>query len=989
LFRSVNGGNSFVKVLGTGTSAANGNNSFDIEITAWGTLYASMGSALTSNSGTIHKSFDMGTTWGTPISITGVTNKCRMELALAPNDSTTIYALVENAQTIVGIIKSTNSGASFAKTVGYPVDSDTGIPSTDFSRGQAWYDLSICVNPKNTQEVYVGGIDIFRTINGGTTWQQIAHWYAGFSLQYIHADQHIAIYHPTDTNIAYFGNDGGVFRTANAGAAMPTIADKGTNYNTIQFYGCDIHPTAGVNHFLAGAQDNDSHRYTAAGINATTQVTGGDGALCHIDQNQPQFQFTSYVYNNYYRSTDGGSSFASAVSNNTGRFINPTDYDDSLNILYGATSAGSYLRWSNPQTGNTTANSQVTAFNSGTVSAVKVSPNIRGRVYFGTTSGRVTDVDSAHTAATTKAGVSLGIPSSGNVSCIEVEKGNENHLLVSYSNYGVTNIWESTNGGTTWTNIEGNLPDMPVRWVIFNPNNPNQALVATELGVWSTDFINGSSTNWQPSNAGLANVRCDMIKVRDSDKMMIVATHGRGLYSSDAFSLPTASFNVSSTIAYEDVPVLLTNGSTLATSNFWNFGDGTNSSATNPTKTYVSAGNYTITLVINGGASIATRNITVLPARGVPYTLSNGGNFEVNTSDFLPVSSGGTPFERGNSSVTGKNGVISGSNAWVTELTATNYTNNTTSYLYTPSFNCTAAGTYKVRFYSKNIFELTYDGYLLEYTTNGGVTWTPLSTVTSTNWYDYANTSTGRPFTQNQAYFNATNSAYALKSFSTTVFQGNGSVAFRFVFLSNATTTAAGLAIDDFELLGPANNPLPLSLLTFEGKRTAKNNVTLNWITAAEENVSGFSIERKFNWEENFETIHFTKSNGKSGQQSNYAFDDLNEYRYNSYYRLKILDNDGSYKYSKIITVSGYEKPTSSFIETIYPLAGIEKQFVVKSLVNESLQLDMLNSAGQKVKSVQLLGTNIVDCSDLPTGVYYARFTNLIGEKQVVKILVR
>jgi hypothetical protein len=101
------------------------------------------------------------------------------------------------------------------------------------------------------------------------------------------------------------------------------------------------------------------------------------------------------------------------------------------------------------------------------------------------------------------------------------------------------------------------------------------------------------------------------------------------------------------------------------------------------------------------------------------------------------------------------------------------------------------------------------------------------------------------------------------------------------------------------------------------------------------------------------------------------------------------LDNDGSYKYSKIITVSGYEKPTSSFIETIYPLAGIEKQFVVKSLVNESLQLDMLNSAGQKVKSVQLLGTNIVDCSDLPTGVYYARFTNLIGEKQVVKILVR
>ncbi|MES2559886.1 MAG: PKD domain-containing protein [Bacteroidota bacterium] len=990
LYRSVNAGTSFTKVLGSGISSAGGNLSFDIEMTEWGTLYASMSSG-SSNSGTIHKSYTKGATWTSPLTITGI-NKNEIELALAPGDSTVIYGLVEDAQTITGIIKSTNSGVSFAKTTGYPVDADSGIPSTDFSRGQAWYDLSICVNPKNTQEVYVGGVDIFRTINGGTTWQQVAHWYAGFSLQYAHADQHLAMYHPTDTNIAYFGNDGGIYRTSNAGASMPTLVDKGANYNTIQFYGCDIHPTAGNNYFLAGAQDNGSHQFTTAGINATSEVTGGDGALCHIDQDQPQYQFTSYVYNNYYRSTNSGGSFNSAVSNSTGRFINPTDYDDSLNILYGATSAGSFLRWSNPQTGSTTSTIAVTAFNGGTVSHVKIAPNTPMRVYFGTTSGRVAYLDSCNTATGTKAGVSLGTPSAGNVSCIEIEKGNANHILLTYSNYGITSIWESVNGGTNWTSVEGNLPDMPVRWVVFNPNNGAQAMIATELGVWTTDLLNGASTDWQPSNTGLANVRCDMIKIRQSDKTAIVATHGRGLYSTDGFGIPaspTASFTMSLPVAYEASSMSFTNTSTMATTYFWNFGDGTNSALANPTKTYVNAGTYTVTLVINGGVSVMNKNITVLPAKGVPYAITDGGNFEVNTSHFAAVTTTGTGFERGNSAITGKSGVAGGSNAWVTGLTAATYADNSLSYLYTPCYNFTASGTYTIRFYAKNIFELSYDGYRVEYSTNGGTSWLPLATAVGTNWYDYANGSTGRPFPQNQAFFNATNSAYTLKSYATTALQGNSKVAFRFVFGSDANTSAAGLAIDNFEILGPVNIALPVSLLAFDGKRSSKSTVDLNWQTASEEGVSGFSIERKFDWHATFETVDFVNSKGAQGQKSEYTFTDANDYPYNTYYRIKMVDMDGTSEYTKVITVKGYEDPSSKFIESVYPLAGNDKRFVVKTTLTEPLQVEMMNNNGQLVKTTALQASTILDCSDFAAGIYYARFTSEAGHKQVVKIFVR
>ncbi|MBL0342429.1 MAG: hypothetical protein IPP71_16890 [Bacteroidetes bacterium] len=109
-----------------------------------------------------------------------------------------------------------------------------------------------------------------------------------------------------------------------------------------QFYACAMNPTAYSSQFIAGAQDNGSQQYNALGINSTIEVTGGDGCFTHIDQDQPQYQFTSYVYNNYYRSTNGGASFVGFTGNNTGSFVNPTDYDNLNNHLYACNGNGNY-----------------------------------------------------------------------------------------------------------------------------------------------------------------------------------------------------------------------------------------------------------------------------------------------------------------------------------------------------------------------------------------------------------------------------------------------------------------------------------------------------------------------------------------------------------------------------------------------------------------------------------------------------------------------
>ena len=635
LQRSTDGGQTFTQVLPNVPSQSYNYAVGDIEIDAsnriWvGTIRSANGSG-SRGGGTILYS-DNGTSWTT--SYTNNQGR-RVKLATAPSDSAYVYAIVEEAGEVGEMIKTTNWGSSWTN-ISEPSDADPGIPGSDFSRSQAWIHLALSVDPNDENTLLAGGIDLFRSDNGGQTWDQLSHWYGGFGFVEVHADQQIIAYRPGSSSEALFGNDGGVYRSTDLTANIPTFNNLNRGYNVTQFYSCAIHPNVGNSYFLGGTQDNGSHQFQSAGMNATTEVSGGDGAYCFIDQTNPQIQVTSYVYNSFWLSSDGGASFNNRIQNdNTGSFINPADYDDNLHILYSARTTNTINRIVNMD-----SSPSVTFFsaNIGSMAShLRVSPytTTSTTLFVGTTAGRVYKITDADGSSPNATNISTGLPA-GSVSCIEIGE-DEDELLVTYSNYGVNSVWYTNDGGTSWTSVEGNLPDMPVRWALFNPNDRTEAILATEVGVWSCDDINASSPIWISSTSGLANVRTSMLQMRSSDNEVIAATFGRGIFSSDGFkplTAPTSSFFASSNTICGNDTLSLSDQSTGSPSSWqWTFTpstvtfvNGTSANSANPEVIFNASGNYTVELEVTN--SLGTDNMSTNVFAGVftPPTISALGN---------------------------------------------------------------------------------------------------------------------------------------------------------------------------------------------------------------------------------------------------------------------------------------------------------------------------------------------------------------------------
>ncbi|WP_299666768.1 T9SS type A sorting domain-containing protein [uncultured Polaribacter sp.] len=560
LFRSTDGGTTW--------TVASIETVRDLELASDNTIWA--GNA----EGSIFSSSN-GTTWASSYT-SSLGALGRVELATAQSNASVIYALISSNNKLGEIVKTDDAGVTWT-TIGEPSDTgDSTVPNDDFTRGQAWYDLIIAIDPLDANKLYVGGINTFKSDDAGNSWIKTSSWASFYdsSVSFVHADIHNIIYRP-NKNELLVATDGGIFYSSdnsNTQTATGFVA-RNLNFNITQFYSGAIDPI-NENGFLGGAQDNGTNYFSEPNISSTFELLGGDGGFCFIDQTVTDgvdgIYYLASTQNNVtylYDFSKSPVSFVNLINNDeSGNFINASDYDDENNVFYSFDSPNIITRATlKPDNENQGSGDnflgkrdsiQSPLFLGADASHVRVSPYNQNQrqVFFGTTFGRILKFNSQDGTF-----IDTNSPSGvfGTVSCIEFG-ASEDEILLTYSNYGIPSVWYTNDGGTTWTDIEGNLPDIPVRWSLFNPLNRKEVILATEAGIWKTDDVTATTVVWEPAATGMGSVRVDMLQYRASDNLVLAATHGRGMFTSyftdntvsiDEVLINTKAFTVYPTIS--------------------------------------------------------------------------------------------------------------------------------------------------------------------------------------------------------------------------------------------------------------------------------------------------------------------------------------------------------------------------------------------------------------------------------------------------------
>ncbi|WP_284698684.1 PA domain-containing protein [Flavobacterium lacisediminis] len=576
IYKSTNGGTSWT--LLTMPTTANGNRHCpnDIEIGSDGRIWVSTTDSWTfgDGGGRVFGSADGGTTFTPKHTVTGNGGGARVEIEISNTNPNKIYVLSELSQadsanpTIEVKLEVTTDGFTTTPTVlALPVGNETRETTYGFTGAQAFYDLMIESDPTNDQIIYVGGIDLYRSANGGATtagWVAISNWTVN-----VHSDQHAMTFKPGAPNIAVFGNDGGVYYSGSLSTTGTAPTARNTGLNITQFYSVGVAPTNAVSglageYFAAGAQDNGTQYFAnaSAGVNASVESQGGDGAYTMFDQGADKYYISNYVYNENInlRPLPGSTVAAKTIdadnNSNNGAFIAPMILDSNLDFLYSdyTTSAGVYqirrygnLKGGGPASRTTFSNALLTS--SPTAFAVSPHTTTATVLLVGTRLGKLYRIPTANTytgtATTTGTWVDITGPSFvGSISDIEFGSSN-NEIFVTMHNYNVVSVWYTKDAGVTWTNKEGNFPDIPVKAIMRNPLKVDgsgfatEVIIGTELGVWYSSNFDSATPTWNQSYNGMSNVKVMDLDLRN-DNTVFAATYGRGIFSG-AFTATTLS----------------------------------------------------------------------------------------------------------------------------------------------------------------------------------------------------------------------------------------------------------------------------------------------------------------------------------------------------------------------------------------------------------------------------------------------------------------
>jgi photosystem II stability/assembly factor-like uncharacterized protein len=572
LYRSNDGGATWTQLVNG--AAVNGCMDIAMQVNRiTGFVFASCG---TFAQATIYRALDTNTSSFAAVFTTA--NMGRTSLAIAPSNEDYIYAMAASIGAgnyedgLLGVFRSTSNGGSGTWTTQVsntnpnvlntllltnPIFNYTSCVGGSFFFNQGWYDNVIAVDPLDPNRVWVGGIDLFRSDDGGANWGLASYWWSqgvpGFGASYAHADNHAITFHPnyngTSNKIMYVGSDGGIFRTndarANTGtteanvctvpaAGAVTWTELNNGYVTTQFYQGTSYPDG--NSYMGGTQDNGTWYGTTSSL-AWAQINGGDGGYTALDTLGTPLIADDVVFNEFtglslIKSTTGPfgifNDAVAGISDPFFGFIAP--YIMNTSNRQQMWMGGGFIWRSTNQAASWVQASAITP-GVGSVSGVAASPTDPNKVIVGMSDGYIL-FNTAALSATSATNWAFTRPRTTGITSLAFDPNNSNVAWATYATFSGQSVYQSTNSGATWTLKPGTgvnvLPLVPAFCVVVDPADSNRIYVATDIGVFTS--IDGGS-NWFKEITNFANVSTEWLAISTTGGRKLTAfTHGRGAW---------------------------------------------------------------------------------------------------------------------------------------------------------------------------------------------------------------------------------------------------------------------------------------------------------------------------------------------------------------------------------------------------------------------------------------------------------------------------
>jgi len=495
----------------------------------------------------IWRTTDAGATWtklteGLPAGDLG-----RIGLGISRSQPSTLYAVVQAKDG--GIYRTDDRGASSRRVGGNNLNQ---IP---------WYFSQIRVDPQDPERVYVLGVQVHVTENGGQTWRSDG-------ARSPHVDHHAMWIDPTDPDHIVLGNDGGLYLSHDKGRTW----EFSGNLSITQYYAIAVDMREPYYYVYGGTQDNRSWggpsrtRNRAGIVNSDWfQTVGGDGFYAAIDPTDPDIVYSESQNGGLVR-YDGRTGERKSIRPQAKlgekgyRFnwsapllISPhdpktiyfasnvlfrsPDRGDSWTIL-GADLTRQRNRDELPLMGKAWGRDAVSRHEGtaeyGNIATIDESPMTKGLLYVGTDDGLI-QVSRDAGATWTKYDTFPGVPAETYVSRVTASRHNEATVYATFdghrSNDFAPYVLKSTDFGKTWTSITSNLPKGGSTYVIREGlKNGKLLFVGTEFGLFAS--IDAGAT-WARMSQNFPTVAVHDLLVHPRDGDLVVGTHGRGLYVFD------------------------------------------------------------------------------------------------------------------------------------------------------------------------------------------------------------------------------------------------------------------------------------------------------------------------------------------------------------------------------------------------------------------------------------------------------------------------